>query len=169
MAPAHRSGCVSEYIEKRTKESRIVLGFINGGLTYVLQVCDLVSNKEFKAIIKNAYMKWRAKFLMAERAKTPKNKFRRIKIKIQVDTMTDTAEESTKALNYGEHTSRYIKKDFRFARQDPRVERKNGLVAHIYSLAKLKLYQMVDNVLEHRTPGKIPVADELEEEEKAAF
>ena len=37
---------------------------------------------------------------MAERAKTPNNKFRRIKIKIQVDTMTDTFEESTKALNY---------------------------------------------------------------------
>ena len=29
MAPAHRSGRVSEYIEKRTKEGCIVLGFIN--------------------------------------------------------------------------------------------------------------------------------------------
>ena len=38
-------------------------------------------------------MKWRAEFLMAERAKTPNDKFRRIKIKIQVDTMTDIVEE----------------------------------------------------------------------------
>ena len=93
MAPAHHSGRVSEYTEKRTKEVRLVLGFINGGLTYLLQVCDLDSNKEFKALIKKAYMKWRAKFLMAERAKTPNDKFRRIKIKIQVDTMTDIVEE----------------------------------------------------------------------------
>ena len=76
---------------------------------------------------------------MAERAKTPNNKFRRIKIKIQVDTMTDTVDESTKALNYGQHTSRYIKKDFRFSEQDPWVERKNDLKAHVNSLAKLKL------------------------------
>ena len=84
-------------------------------------------------------MKRRAGFLMAERAKTPNNKFRHIKIKIQVDTMNDTVEESTKALNYGQHTSRYIKKDFRFAGQDPRVDRKNSLKAHINSLVKLQI------------------------------
>ena len=52
---------------------------------------------------------------MDERAKTPDNKSRRIKIKIQVDTITDTVDDSTKTLNYGQHTSRYTKKDFRFA------------------------------------------------------
>ena len=45
MAPDHRSGRLSEYVEKRTKEGRLVLGFINGGLTSLLQVCDLVTNK----------------------------------------------------------------------------------------------------------------------------
>ena len=45
MAPAHRSGRVSEYVEKRTKEVRLILGLINGGITSVLQVCDLVANK----------------------------------------------------------------------------------------------------------------------------
>ena len=50
MAPAHHSGHVSEYIDNRTKEGRLVLGFINGGLTSALQVCDLVINKEFKAL-----------------------------------------------------------------------------------------------------------------------
>ena len=49
-------------------------------------------------------MKWRAKFLMVERAKTPNNKFRCIKIKIQVDTMNDIVEESTKDLNDGHRT-----------------------------------------------------------------
>ena len=139
MVPAHRSGRVSEYVEKRTKEGRLVLGFINGGLTSILQVCDLVSNKESKTLIKKAYMKWRAEFLMADRSKTPNNKFRRFNINIQVDTMTDTVEDSTKALNCGQHTARCIKKDFRFSGQYPWVERKNGLKAHINSLAKLQL------------------------------
>ena len=139
MAPAHRSGRVSEYVKKRTKEGRLVLGFINGGLTSVIKVCDLVANKDFRALIKKAYMKWRAEFLMDERSKTPNNKFRLINIKIQVDTMTDTVDESTKALNYGQHTSRYIKKDFRLAGQDPWEERKNGLKAHMDSLAKFQL------------------------------
>ena len=60
MDPALRSGRVSEYVEKINKEGCLVFGFINGGLTSVLQVCDLVANKEFKALIKKAYMKWRA-------------------------------------------------------------------------------------------------------------
>ena len=76
---------------------------------------------------------------MDERSKTPDNKFRLINIKIQVDTMTDTVDESTKALNYGQHTSRYIKKDFRLVGQDPWEERKNGLKAHMDSLAKFQL------------------------------
>ena len=84
-------------------------------------------------------MKWRAEFLMADRAKTPNNKLRRIKINIQVNMMTDTVAESIKGLNCGQHTSRYMKKYFRFAGQDPWVERKNGLKAPINSLAKLQL------------------------------
>ena len=114
-APDHRSGRNSEYAEKRTNEGRLVLGFINGGINSKLQVCDIVANKELKSLIKKAYMKWMAQFLMAERANTPENKSRLSKIKIQVDTITDTVDESTKTLNYGQHTSRYTKTDFRFA------------------------------------------------------
>ena len=102
---------------------------------------------------------------MAERAKTPNDKFRRIKIKIQVDTMTDIVEESTKDFNYGQRTSRSINKAFRFAGQDTWVERNNDFKAHLESLAKLPLYQMVENFLEQRTPGNLPGADELEEDE----
>ena len=101
-------------------------------------------------------MKWRAEFLMAERAKNPNDKFRRIKIKIQLDMMTDIVEESTKDFNYGQRTSRSINKAFRFAGQDTWVERNNEFKAHLDSLAKLTLYQMVENVLEHHTPGKAP-------------
>ena len=122
MALDRYSGRVSDYIEKRNKEGHLVLGFINGGITSVLKVCDLVADKEFKALIKKACMKGRAEFLMTERAKTPNDKFRRIKTKIQVHTMTDIFEESTKAFNDGHRTSRSTEKDFRVAGQDPWVE-----------------------------------------------
>ena len=48
------------------------------------------------------------------------------------------------------------------------MERKNEFKARLDSLAKLPLYQMLENVLEHRTPGRLPGADELEEDEEAA-
>ena len=108
-------------------------------------------------------MNWRAEFLMAERAKTPNDKFRRIKIKIQVDTITDIDEKSTKDFHDGKRISRSIEKDFRFAGQNPWVERKNKFKAHLNSLAKLQLYQMVENVLRNRTPAKLPGANKLEE------
>ena len=86
-------------------------------------------------------MKWRSEFLMAERAKTPNDKFRRIKIKIQVFTMTNIVEDSTNYFNYEQRTSRSIKKAFRFSGQDPWVEIKNNFKAHPNSLAKTPLYQ----------------------------
>ena len=49
------------------------------------------------------------------------------------------------------------------------MKRKNGLKAHVDSLAKLQLYQMVENVLEHRTPVKLPGADKIEEDHEAAI
>ena len=82
--------------------------------------------------------------------------------------MTGIFEESTKDFSDGKRTSRFIKKTFRFAGQDPWVERKNKFKAHLNSLAKLPIYQIVENVLEHRTPGKLPGVYELEEEEDAA-
>ena len=52
MAPAHNGAKVKAYVERRTREGQLVLGYINGGLTSVLQICDLVVNKKIKAIIK---------------------------------------------------------------------------------------------------------------------
>ena len=99
----------------------------------------MVANKELKALINKANMKWRAEFLMAERAKTPNHKFRRIKIKIQVDTMTDIVEESTKNFNDVRRNSRSIEKAFRFAGQDTWVGRKKESKIHLGSLVKIPL------------------------------
>ena len=49
------------------------------------------------------------------------------------------------------------------------MEIKNEFKAHLDSLAKLPLYQMVDNVLKHRTRGKIKGGNELEEDEETVI
>ncbi|KAL7539007.1 hypothetical protein ACHAWF_006267 [Thalassiosira exigua] len=69
MAPAQRGGRVKEYVDKRTADGRLVLKYIEGGLTSVLQVCDLVANKDIKAIIKRLYLQYRTEFIWTERAK----------------------------------------------------------------------------------------------------
>ena len=51
-APAHCSGKVQTYIKRRTDEGHLVEEDIDGGLTSVLQVCDLATNKEVKDLIK---------------------------------------------------------------------------------------------------------------------
>ena len=49
------------------------------------------------------------------------------------------------------------------------MESKNYVKAHLNSLAKLPIYQIVENVLEHRTPGKLPGADKFGEDREAAI
>ena len=73
MAPCHRTGKVAAYIKRREAEGRLVLRFIEGGLTSVIQVADLIANKEFMAKVKAKCLKWRADYIKAERAKTPNN------------------------------------------------------------------------------------------------
>ena len=70
MAPAQQlTGRVKEYVDKRTAEGRLVLEYIDGGLTSVLQVCDLAANKDIKGIIKRLYLQYRAGYIRAEKAK----------------------------------------------------------------------------------------------------
>ena len=51
-------GIVGDYIKKWTVKGHLVVVFIGGGLTSILQVCDLASNKNIKALIKDLYLKW---------------------------------------------------------------------------------------------------------------
>ena len=83
MTPSHISGRVAAYFKQKYGTGRLVVGFINGGLTSVLQVCDLVAKKTFKAQ-KKLYLRFRDKFIKAERAKTPDQPIRCIKIKVQI-------------------------------------------------------------------------------------
>ena len=122
MAPCHRTGEVAAYIKRREAEGRLVLRFIEGGLTSVIQVADLITNKEFKAKIKAKYLKWHAGYIRAERAKTPNNPYRRIEAKITVDNMMNIIEEVVVEFNTDQRRTRSVDKTFRAAGQDPWVD-----------------------------------------------
>ena len=179
MAPCQTNKEVVDYIKKKYDEGRLVVGFINGGLTSVLQVCDLVANKEFKAQIKREYMRFRAEYLKAERAKTPEEPMRRIKVKIQVDKMTELVEKSVKIFNDGQRGNPSIAKTFKSAGQHPWEACEEEFKAHLDSLEKLPLYksasreeQIMNNNISSQSPTVIGDAtaagDELEAEEAAA-
>jgi hypothetical protein len=56
---------VEKYIEVR--RDRLVVAQIYGGLTSVLQVCDLIANKLLQQLIKERYYKRKTDFIRAER------------------------------------------------------------------------------------------------------
>ena len=141
MAPCQTKAEVKEYIAKERSEDRLVVGYIDGGLTSVLQVCDLTANKPYKAEIKRLYTSWRADYLKAERAKTPDEPDRRIKIKIQVDKMTELVEQSRMTFNAGQLATRSIAKTFKAAGQHPWEECEEEFKAHLDALEKLPLYK----------------------------
>jgi len=61
---AHNKDIVLAFIEEH--EDRLCAAGINGGLTSVLQVADLVGNKDLKAMIKDRYYVWRTKYIHAK-------------------------------------------------------------------------------------------------------
>ena len=163
MAPQHRGGLVQQYIKRRHAEGRLVVGYIDGGLTSVLQVCDLAANKEFKALIKKGYLGFRTQFIRKERERTPDDPNRRINMKIQVDTMTDIVEKAVKTFNSHQRTKRSIAKTFRNAGQDPWNPCEEDFKAHLDELAKLPLYRIMEDGIESRTGVKLPAGEDGEE------
>ena len=160
MAPAHRAGTVGEYIKRKYDEGRLVIEFIDGGLTSVLQVCDLAANKEFKATIKKLYIKWRGEYIRAQRQLTPNEPNKRIKIKIVIVKMTEIVEEAVRIFNAGQRTSRSIEKTFRSAGQDPWVNCEKEFKAHLDALAKLPLRSIMEKSIAARTAKKLPGGDD---------
>ena len=64
-APAHTNGVVDQFL--RDASSWLKTELIPGGLTSVLQVCDLIINKPFKQHVRNGYYRWRTTFVRQQR------------------------------------------------------------------------------------------------------
>ena len=140
MAPCQKGGRVKEYVDRRTAEGRLVLEYIEGGLTSVLQVCDLIVNKDIRAIIKKRYLKYRSDFIKAERAKYPDEPNKRISMKLPIVKMMDIIEESVKEFNFKQRGTESIKNTFIQAGQHPWKDCKDEFKAHLDKLSKLPLY-----------------------------
>ena len=52
MAPCQINNEVEQYIKRRYEEGRLVVAYIDGGLTSIIQVCDLDANKPLKIEIR---------------------------------------------------------------------------------------------------------------------
>lgn len=66
-APAHEAQVVRDFIEEAEVAGWLVVKLIPGGLTSVLQVCDLACNAPIKRQFNMLYMQWRAASLRAQR------------------------------------------------------------------------------------------------------
>ena len=62
-APSHIDKRVREFVKQAREDGWLRVVMIPGGLTSILQVCDLVCNKDIKAAIKNWYMQWKVREL----------------------------------------------------------------------------------------------------------
>ena len=141
MAPAQQlTGRVKEYVDKRTAEGRLVLEYIDGGLTSVLQIADLAANKDIKAIIKRLYLTYRRGFIRTERAKYPGEPDKRITMKLPIVAMMEIIEAGVVEFNMKQRESESIKKTFISAGQHPWKDCTLEFKNHLDNLSKLPLY-----------------------------
>ena len=139
-APQHNAEKVQVYIKKMYDEGRLVLEFIDGGLTSVIQVCDLEGNKPLKVNIKRRYLKYRADYIKSERARYPDEPNRRVQMKMPVVDMMEIIESSVKEFNLGQRETRSVEKTFISAGQHPWRDCKKQFKKHLDYLSTLPLY-----------------------------
>eukprot|EP00804_Cyclotella_cryptica_P007941 CCRYP_015999-RA/>CCRYP_015999-RA protein AED:0.04 eAED:-0.04 QI:0/-1/0/1/-1/1/1/0/248 len=134
---------VAKYIENH--KDRLIVAQIYGGLTSVLQFCDLVASKLLKQLIKERYYNWKTDFIRAEREKIVANgrdlRDVRIKVKVLLPVMIGIVEESFKAFNIKQRETGSARMTFRKVNQDPWNDHSDKLAAHINSLSLDSMYK----------------------------
>ena len=140
---------------------------LGGGLTSVLQVCDLVANKDIKAIIKRLYLQYRAGFIRAEKAKYTDKPDKHIKMKLPIVEMMDIIEKAVVEFNTKQRETQSIKKTFLSAGQHPWQDCEKEFEEHLQKLSKLPLYggckTLRDNISEMQLRTRVPMRLELED------
>ena len=82
-------------------------------------MCDLVADKDIKAIIKRLYLQYRAGFIRAEKAKYTDKPDKHIKMKLPIVEMMDIIEKAVVEFNTKQRETQSIKKTFLSAGQHP--------------------------------------------------
>ena len=139
-APAHTNSMVNQFLQLASTWLTTVL--IPGGLTSVLQVCDLIINKVFKQFARNGYYSWRTRFIKEKRLEGVSGK---LKVKIPRDVLINIIEESIKKMNRLQQEKPTIRSMFQKAGQDPVVNCEEQFKMHLDSLQKDSMYKTIIN------------------------
>ena len=104
---------------------------IEGGLTSIIQECDLFANKPFKGYVRSEYTKW----------KTTQDVPRGGKYNVPRELLVEWAENSVKNLNQKHRTDGAISKMFAVCGMDPyRSNTDEIFKAHLDSLCSNSIY-----------------------------
>ena len=139
-APAHTNGPVQDFL--RAAAAWLITELIPGGLTSVLQVCDLIINKSFKQFIQNLYYQWRREYIRAKKAAGVSGK---LNIKLPRDQMIGFIEQSVKKINRNQMMKPTIRTTFQRVGQDPNVDCTDLFKAHLDSIAEGSMYRTILN------------------------
>ena len=110
-----RMSCISHIVTYLVMSTAL----IPGGLTSVIQVCDLIINKTFKQILRYKYYAWRRVYIRQKRAEGVQGK---LNIKLPRDEMIGFIETTIKELNRRQLEKPTIRTMFRKVGQDPSID-----------------------------------------------
>lgn len=135
-APSHTNDTVYEWVNKLNAEAtdgtKIVLEWVDGGLTSVYQPGDITVNKPLKTMIKNQYYKYvtenKAGFRPGE------------KIRVSREKLVEFIEASFAEFNETQRKKRGIAQSFRTCGLDPFAENDRDFVEHLNKLEGCKVY-----------------------------
>jgi hypothetical protein len=129
---------VSVYNQKHS-HARIVIVFIEAGMTAIMQVGDLCINKPLKQHIKSAYYRFRDElFNDAEKCPKPGDK-----IKVPREKVLGFIEEAYDHINKSNLANRWIAHGFRICGQDPYFGDLSDFDAHLMSLEENEIYSLM--------------------------
>ena len=118
---AYKTNQVDKFIEEH-KEELAKVG-IDGRLTSVLHIVDLVSNKDLKHFIKDRYYMWRIKYICKKKLELIANEQlpnnAQINIKVPLPNMIKIVEDAMKDFNMKQRANEIIRKTFQKVYQDP--------------------------------------------------
>ena len=143
MSSAHATSAVKTFIQEKVDKGWLVIGYIPGGITSVIQVCDLVANKDLKQFIKQGSYKWRTEFIQVtcENLNLPQGQNDRITLKMPLVDMAEIVEGAIKKFNTEQQGSRTIEAAFQKSGQDPWFNCDDVFKSHLDSLESNSLYK----------------------------
>jgi hypothetical protein len=136
----HYGEYVDQWIETHNEinpNNRIIVAFIEGGMTSIMQVPDICVNKPLKQHVRTLYCKYRDLVLSSVKdALKPGEKF-----KIPRERIWSFVEEAYRQINHSNLASRWIAEGFRLCGQDPYWSDLTAFDKHLNSLEENAIYK----------------------------